>query len=222
MKRQTAFITGASRGIGAAIASCFQKAGIEVIAPKRAELDLSSTASIDAFFKTFSAPVDILINNAGINRLGALDEINTAALEEVLKVNLVSPFNLIRHVSEGMKQRRYGRIVNISSIFGIVSRERRLTYTSSKAGLIGMTRSLAIELAPYNVLVNAVAPGYVETDLTKQNNSPEELAQIAQTSPMKRLAQPAEIAESVLFLCSEKNSYITGQVLTVDGGFLCK
>ena len=220
--KKTALITGASRGIGAAITRCFKKAGIQVLTPSRSELDLSSNKSIDAYFKKMAKPIDILINNAGINRLGYLSEIGEYDLADTLQVNLIAPAKVAAKVVHGMKDRKLGYIVNISSIFGIVTRERRLTYTSSKAGLIGLTRALAVELAPYNILVNAVAPGYVETDLTKQNNSPEELRQIAQTIPLKRLAKPEEIAEAVLFLCSDKNTYITGHVLSVDGGFTCK
>jgi NAD(P)-dependent dehydrogenase (short-subunit alcohol dehydrogenase family) len=220
--KKTALITGGSRGIGAAIVRRFKKAGLQVITPSRSELDLSSNKSIDAYFKKMSKSIDILVNNAGINRLGYLSELGEYDLADTLQVNLIAPAKIVSKVAPGMKEQKQGRIVNISSIFGIVTRERRLTYTSSKAGLIGLTRALAVELAPYNVLVNAVAPGYVETDLTKQNNSQEELRQISQTIPLKRLAQPEEIAEAVLFLCSENNTYITGHVLSIDGGFTCK
>jgi 3-oxoacyl-[acyl-carrier protein] reductase len=121
-----------------------------------------------------------------------------------------------------MMARRFGRIVNISSIWSIVSKKRRLTYSASKAGLNGMTRALAVELAPYNILINAVAPGYVNTELTRQNNSEQDIHAIKETIPLRRLAEPSEIAETVFFLCSERNTYITGQVITVDGGFTCQ
>jgi 3-oxoacyl-[acyl-carrier protein] reductase len=121
-----------------------------------------------------------------------------------------------------MMNRRFGRIVNISSIWSAVSKHARVSYTISKSGVNGMTRALAVELAPFNVLVNAVAPGYVNTELTKQNNTEEQLETIRNTIPVKRLAEPNEIAEVVAFLCSERNTYLTGQVIIVDGGFTCQ
>ena len=121
-----------------------------------------------------------------------------------------------------MKARGWGRVLNISSIFSLVTKERRLTYSTVKAGLNGMTRSLALELAPYNVLVNSLCPGYVETALTRANNAPEEIAAIARSIPVGRLAQPEEIARVAAFLCSEENTYLTGQTLAVDGGFLLR
>jgi 3-oxoacyl-[acyl-carrier protein] reductase len=120
-----------------------------------------------------------------------------------------------------MVERQYGRMVNISSIWSIVTKPGRITYAMSKAGLNGYTRSLAVELAPYNILVNAVAPGYVNTELTRQNNSEQELQTICKAIPMKRLAEPIEIARLVSFLCSEENSYLTGQCLVIDGGYSC-
>jgi 3-oxoacyl-[acyl-carrier protein] reductase len=141
---------------------------------------------------------------------------------ETLQVNLLAPMQLIKGVANQMMARRFGRIVNISSIWSVVSKKRRLTYSASKAALNGMTRALAIELAPHNILINAVAPGYVNTELTRQNNSEQDINVIKETIPLQRLAEPNEIAETVFFLCSERNTYITGQVITVDGGFTCQ
>ena len=121
-----------------------------------------------------------------------------------------------------MQKKGFGRIVNISSVWSVVSRAGRISYSMSKAALNGMTRSLAVELSPYNILVNAVAPGYVLTDLTCQNNSETELETIRKTIPLQRLAEPQEIADIVAFLCSERNTYLTGQTLVVDGGFTCQ
>ncbi len=222
MKHYTALITGASRGIGAAIAARLQADGIKVLSPQRHVLDLSSNHSIDAYLSDLTEPVDIVVNDAGINRLGASDELSDEDFEQMIQVNLLAPFRVIRGVVKGMKVRRYGRIVNISSIWSLVSRERRVAYSSTKAGINGLTRAQAIELAPYNILVNALAPGYVNTDLTKKNNTSVELEAIAQQIPLGRLAEPSEIAECVAFLCSPKNSYITGQVIAIDGGYLCK
>ena len=219
---RTALITGASRGIGAAIAARLLEEEIHVLAPSSKELDLSSTGSIDRYLSALADPIDILVNNAGINRLGSIDEISSDDFEEVIQVNLFGHFRLTQGLVKNMKARRYGRIVNISSIWTFVSRERRVSYSAAKAGLNGLTRAMALELAPYNILVNALAPGYVNTDLTKKNNTSAELDAIAQQIPLGRLADPYEIAECVAFLCSPKNSYITGQVIVIDGGYLCK
>jgi NAD(P)-dependent dehydrogenase (short-subunit alcohol dehydrogenase family) len=218
----TALITGASRGIGAAIAARLQGEGIRVLSPLSNELDLSSSVSIDRYLSTLTQPIDILINNAGINRLGSIDEISSTDFEDVIQINLLGHFRLTQGLVKGMKARRYGRIVNISSIWSLVSRERRMAYSSTKAAINGLTRAQALELAPYNILVNALAPGYVNTDLTKKNNTSAELEAIATQIPLGRLAEPSEIAECVAFLCSPKNSYITGQVIAIDGGYLCK
>jgi 3-oxoacyl-[acyl-carrier protein] reductase len=167
------------------------------------------------------AQVDILVNNAGINYLAALEEITPDTMEAMVQVNLTAPLRLIKGLVPAMKKNRYGRIVNLSSIFGIVSKERRLLYTTTKSALIGMTKTLALELGGHNILVNCIAPGYVLTELTRQNNSPEEIDRISATIPMKRMAEPSEIAEVIAFLCSDKNTYITGQTIVVDGGFTC-
>jgi NAD(P)-dependent dehydrogenase (short-subunit alcohol dehydrogenase family) len=218
----TALITGASRGIGAAIAARLQGEGIRVLSPLSNELDLSSSVSIDRYLSTLTQPIDILVNNAGINRLGSIDEISSTDFEDVIQINLLGHFRLTQGLVKGMKARRYGRIVNISSIWSLVSRERRMAYSATKAAINGLTRAQALELAPYNILVNALAPGYVNTDLTKKNNTSVELEAIATQIPLGRLAEPSEIAECVAFLSSPKNSYITGQVIAIDGGYLCK
>ncbi len=219
---RAALITGASRGIGAAIAARLQDEGLRILSPSSKALDLSSTVSIDTYLSQLTDPIDILVNNAGINRLGSIDEISGKDFEEVIQINLLGHFRLTQGLVKGMKARRYGRIVNISSIWSLVSRERRVTYSAAKAGLNGLTRALALELAPYHILVNAVAPGYINTELTKKNNTPEALERIAEEIPLGRLGEPSEIAECVAFLCSPKNSYMTGQVIVLDGGYLCR
>ena len=219
---RTALITGASRGIGAAIAARLQAEGLRVLSPSSKALDLSSTGSIDTYLSQLTDPIDILVNNAGINRLGSIEEISGKDFEEVIQINLLGHFRLTQGLVKGMKDRRYGRIVNISSIWSLMSRERRVTYSAAKAGLNGLTRAMALELAPYHIMVNAVAPGYINTELTKKNNTPEALGNIAEEIPLGRLGEPSEIAECVAFLCSPKNSYLTGQVIVVDGGYLCR
>jgi NAD(P)-dependent dehydrogenase (short-subunit alcohol dehydrogenase family) len=222
MKGRRALVTGAARGIGRAIAELFREQGALVLAPSRAELDLLSDASIARFCAALDAPVDVLVNNAGINPLGSAEEFTDADLAATLQVNLAAPMRLARALTPAMARRGYGRVVNVSSIWSGVAKARRFVYASTKAGLNGMTRALAVELAGSGVLVNAVAPGYTNTELTAQNNSPEELARIAATIPVRRLAEPREIAEVVAFLASAKNGYLTGQTIFVDGGFTCQ
>ena len=218
-----ALVTGASRGIGAAITNVLRAQGIEVLTPSRGELDLASPASIEKYLKSPRVrDVDILINNAGINIISPLEGIRPEDWQLMLQVNLTAPLELIRGISLFMKARGWGRIVNISSVFGTVTKEKRAAYSATKSGLDGLTRTCAVELAPFGILVNGVAPGYVSTELTAQNNTPAALVEIAQSVPILRLAQPAEIAELVAFLASEKNSYLTGQTVIADGGFLCR
>lgn len=221
MIQKTALVTGASRGIGKAIAEQLKKAGARLLVPSRKELDLLSDRSIDLYLEALAEPVDILVNDAGINRLGDFTAFSDADLEDTMRTNLIGPIRLARGLLPGMTRRRYGRIVNMSSIWSVVSKPGRLTYSVSKSGLNAFTRSLAVEVAPYNILVNAVAPGYVNTELTQQNNTEQDLQNIRKTIPMQRLAEPEEIARLVTFLCSEENTYLTGQCLVIDGGYTC-
>lgn len=220
MDQKTALVTGASRGLGKVFAEQLVKDGMRVLTPGRQQLDLLSNESIDRYLASLTEPVDVLVNDAGINRLSQT-AFSDADLQDTLQVNLIAPMRLARGLVPGMILRHYGRIVNISSIWSIVSKPGRITYAVSKTGLNGYTRSLAVELATDNILVNAVAPGYVNTDLTRQNNTENDLQLICQKIPMRRLAEPVEIARLVAFLCSEENSYITGQCLIIDGGYSC-
>jgi 3-oxoacyl-[acyl-carrier protein] reductase len=222
VRGRIALVTGASRGIGLAIAELLETHGASVLTPGRMQMDLADNESIDRYCAELTSPVDILVNNAGINPLASAQEFTDADLEMTLQINLAAPMRLIRKLSPGMAGRGYGRIVNISSIWSGVAKKRRFVYTTTKAGINGMTRAVAVELAGSGVLVNAVAPGFVNTELTRMNNSDDDLREIAGTIPAGRLAEPREIAELVAFLCSEKNSYLTGQTIFVDGGFTCQ
>ena len=215
-----ALITGASRGIGLAIKNLFEENCIDVYAPTRAEMDLSDNNSIRKYVKNLEY-VDILVNCAGVNNLASIPEITDSALQDMLQVNLIAQTVLIQELSVKMKEHRYGRIVNFSSIWSEFSKERRIMYSMAKSGVNGLTTAAAVELAQYNVLVNAIAPGFVNTEMTSKNNTPQQINDLAAALPLKRLAEPKEIAELVLFLTSEKNSFITGQTIFADGGFSC-
>lgn len=219
MNERVALVTGASRGIGRAVATRFEELGARVLAPPRAELDLADPASTDRYLARLDQPIDILVNDAGINRLARLDETDDDLLHDMLEVNLVAPLRLARALAPAMAQRGWGRVVNISSIWAVVAKERRLPYIVTKTGLNGLTRAMAVEFGSSGVLVNAVAPGFVMTEMTTQNNSPEELEAIARSLPLRRLAQPQEIAELVAFLASSRNSFMTGQIVVCDGGY---
>ena len=222
MQTKTALITGTSRGIGSSIKEILQNDEIKILSPSRNELDLSSSESINKFLSEISEDIDIIVNNAGILKVGKAEEFSIKDFQDILQVNVLAPFQIISEIVGGMKRKKFGRIVNISSIWGEKSKSGRSIYSTSKAALNALTRSFAVEFAEHNILVNSIAPGYIETDMMKQYNSEKELDIIKNSIPMKRFGKKTEISELVKFLCSEKNSYITGQILTIDGGFTCK
>jgi 3-oxoacyl-[acyl-carrier protein] reductase len=215
-------LTGGARGIGAAIAARLEAAGHEIVAPPRADLDLASPQSIDAFLSAHgSDQIDILINNAGINTLRVIPEIDANTWNEMLQVNLTAALRLTQAFGPAMANRRWGRILNVVSIFALVTRERRAAYSMTKAALAALTRTAAVEFGPSGVIVNALAPGYVDTELTRKNNPPDVLLAIESGIPLRRMAQATELAEVAAFLVSDANSYLTGQTVVVDGGFTC-
>ena len=222
MKGKVALVTGGSRGIGKTVCEVLRARGAEVLSPSRQELDLLSLSSIAAYFDALTKPVDILVNNAGINNIQECLNISGDNLSDSLQINLLAPLLIAKKLIPGMKRNNYGRIVNISSVWSKVTKPGRLVYSMTKSGLNALTRSLAVELAESNILVNSVAPGYVNTELTKQNNTPAEIEKIKETIPLRRLAEPEEIAETVAFLVSSRNTYITGQVIIADGGYTCR
>jgi 3-oxoacyl-[acyl-carrier protein] reductase len=235
---QTAFVTGSTRGIGLAIARLLHQAGARVAIVGRdlaraeavaAELgdraaavacDVADASQVDAAIasaETALGPITVLVNNAGLTRDNLLIRLSDADWDQVLDANLKGAFHTMRSVARGMMKRRQGRIINITSVVGIMGNKGQANYAASKAGLIGLTKSVAQEYASRNVLVNCVAPGFIETDMTAAL-PPEASAALLSAIPLGRFGQPEEIAGAVLFLASDLARYITGHVLVVDGG----
>jgi len=233
MTNRTALVTGASRGIGLACARALAQAGARVILAARdrarleaasaeipgsswVELDLSSHESIKAAF-TKAGRVDILVNNAAITKDGLALRMKKDDWDVVIATNLTGAFLSIQQVLQGMMKQRWGRIINISSIVGETGNPGQSNYVASKAGLIGLTRSLAQEMASRNITVNAIAPGFIETDMTAALNEELKASMLAHI-PLKRFGKPEDIASAVRFLASDEAAYITGHVLDVNGG----
>lgn len=242
-KGRIALVTGATRGIGKQIADDLGKLGAELILtgtnPEEISVlnrsgrsrkppchwhavDFTNPESVKAFLKELDgyARIDICINNAGINRINAIDEIQDEDWQDLLRVNLDGPFLITRAVSRIMKKQGYGRIVNIGSVFGVISKAQRAVYSVAKFGIRGLTAATALDLAPYNILVNTVSPGFVSTDLTKRILGEEGMREMATKVPLARLASPEEISKVVLFMACDLNTYMTGQNIIVDGGFV--
>ena len=235
---QTAFVTGSTRGIGLAIARELYQAGARVAIvgrdPARAEAvaaelgeraapvscDVANAAQVDAAIAAAEetlGPITVLVNNAGLTRDNLLIRLSDADWDQVLDANLKGAFHTMRAVAKGMMKRRHGRIINISSVVGLMGNKGQANYAASKAGLIGLTKAVAQEYASRNVLVNCVAPGFIETDMTAAL-PPEASAALLSAIPLGRFGRPDEIAGAVLFLASDLARYITGHVLVVDGG----
>ncbi|MFA6569632.1 MAG: SDR family oxidoreductase [Bacteroidota bacterium] len=222
MNNRTILLTGASRGIGKEVCDKLKNEKYYVISPRRQELDLSDRRSVQQYIqRNKNLHIDAIINNAGINIPQFVDEIDIENCYKHFETNLIAPIILIGGLISTMKKQKWGRIVNISSIFGLVARKKQVLYTATKHGINGVTKALALELGPYNILVNSVSPGFTDTDLTRKN-SDQKNALLAQGIPMGRFAAPHEIAEVVCFLISDKNTYINGANIIVDGGFTCQ
>lgn len=220
--QRTVLLTGGGRGIGAAMRVELLNSGYTVIAPSRDELDIGSPVSVERYLEVQKEScVDVLINNAGVNYPQSISDLTKENWDKTLQTNLSASLRLIQFFAPKMSSRGYGRILNTSSILSMVTKEGRAAYSMTKAALNALTRSAAVEYGPAGVLVNSLAPGYVDTELTRQNNSTAALETIMQSIPLRRMANAVELAKTAAFLVSDQNTYITGQTIVVDGGFTC-
>ena len=215
-------ITGASKGIGKATAEKYRSENHNVYTPQRSELDLIDNFSIENYIKAHNETFDVIINCAGINDINLLENITDEEIFRMFQTNAIAPLKLLRGLVGGMKKREFGYIVNIASIWAVVSKAGRTVYSSTKNAIHGITNSLAVELAEYNILVNTICPGFTATELTYKNNTKEQIAKIVDDIPLKRMAEPKEIANLIYLLGSKENTYITGQKISIDGGFTIK
>jgi len=211
-------VTGGTGGIGSSIVKLFKQYNGNVISINSSHTDFRSTNDIISMLHDLPT-IDICINCAGINVIGDLHTISEETYDDIMQINVKAPFLISQYVSGYMKSGYSGKIVNISSIWGEKTISKRLCYTTSKAALIGMTKTLAVELAKYNILVNTVSPGFTDTELTRSILSKPAINELIEKVPLQRMASPDEIANTVLFLSSDLNSYITGQNIIIDGGF---
>ena len=241
-KEKVIIVTGGTRGIGKQIADDLHSLGATVLITgtkldevealneeafrektkkKYFYLDFLDSSSLDSFIKKISKykRIDCLVNNAGINRLNHIQNSNLSDWKDMLEVNLTSPYRLIKEITPTMIINKYGRIINISSIFGTISKEKRAIYSATKFGIHGLTVGCSNDLARFNILVNTVSPGFVLTDLTKINLSKVEREALSSQIPIQRMAETIDISSTVVFLLSDLNTYLTGQNIIVDGGF---
>jgi 3-oxoacyl-[acyl-carrier protein] reductase len=225
-------VKGGTRGIGYAIATAFleQEAEVHVSGTKKNGKgpkgsiyhysDFTNNESLEKLCCSLKETgINILINNAGINKTGAFAELSPEDFLNIQQVNLYSAFRLTQSVLPGMLSKTWGRIVNITSIFSIVSKEFRVPYSASKFAMAGMTASLAPEVAESGVLVNAVAPGFIDTELTRKVLGEKGMQKMASKVPIRRMGNPDEVARLVLWLASNENTFVSGQNIAIDGGF---
>lgn len=242
LENKTALVTGASRGIGKAIALAMARQGADVAVVyggneeaaqetveeirslgRQAECYRCDVADFKGAAETVKAVVkrfggiDILVNNAGITRDGLILTMREQDFDDVVATDLKGAFNMIRHASGAMLRKRWGRIINIASVSGMMGNAGQANYAAAKAGLIGLTKTAARELASRNITCNAIAPGFVETDMAKKLGE-NALAEAAKAIPLGRLGRPEDIAAAAVFLAGESAAYITGEIIKVDGG----
>lgn len=244
---RAALVTGGSKGLGKVMARGFAEAGADVMITSRHEdelkkaadeikqglkskveikvVDMNDRKQVDGLAKEAASrlgKVDILVNNAGSNTPQPIDQVTDDAWDKIVELNLTSCMRLTRDVVPGMKERKWGRIIHISSVLGVGGKEARNVYCATKSGLVGMARASALDLGPFNITVNCIAPGPFLTDLPGRLLSDEQKKQFAAWTALNRWGKPEELAGPALLLASEAGSYITGSVLLVDGGCLAR
>ena len=225
--KKKALITGGTRGIGKSIVEALKKNYEVYYTGKKKrkiknyfQLDLSDKESVNCFIKdTSKINFDILVNNAGINNIKYFDTFEQEEIQEMLNINLVNLTLITKALLKNMIKNKWGRIINISSIWGVNPCKKRSIYSITKSALISFSKSLAIEYGRYNINSNSISPGFILTELTKKSLSSNQLKSLKKKVPLQRFGSPKEIAEIALFLCSEKN-YINGSNIVADGGFL--
>lgn len=213
------FITGGNGEIGSSIVEIFENNGYKVISPNSKELDLRDSKLIDEYFN-HNNNFDIFIHCAGINNPYLIEDLDFNNIKETMQINTFSFYEILKKLMPYQKING-GYILAISSLYGQISKAGRAAYAMSKHALIGLIKTAAIELGRYNIKVNAISPGFVDTNLTRKNNDSNKIKFLEEGIPLGNMAKPTDIANVAYFLCSEKNTYITGQDITVDGGFIC-
>ena len=214
-----AFITGGNGEIGSSIVEIFKNNGYKVISPNSKELDLRDSKLIDEYFN-HNNNFDIFIHCAGINNPSLIEDLDFNNIKETMQINTFSFYEILKKLMPYQKING-GYILAISSLYGQISKAGRTAYAMSKHALIGLIKTAAIELGRYNIKVNAISPGFVDTNLTRKNNDSNKIKFLEEGIPLGNMAKQTDIANVAYFLCSEKNTYITGQDITVDGGFIC-
>ena len=231
-KGKKILVTGYSSGIGNCLIKKYLSLGAKVYSTstklefKKKNLivlkcNFLNQNSQDIFFKKIeNITFDVVVNNAGINIIDKIYNVKDQDIEKIIRINLTIPAQIIKFTSRRMIKRRKGKIINISSIFGSISKSKRASYSSSKSGLIGLTKASALDLAKYNILVNSVSPGFIDTKLTRKILGKNLMKKMKNQIPLKKIAKPDEIIPYIIFLSSDNNNYITGQNCVIDGGFV--
>ena len=213
-------LTGGRGEIGSAIRARFEREGWEVVAPTSRELDLADVGAIAPWVAAQRDGFDALVHCAGFNTPKPLADVPTEEIERSFRVNTLALVRLCQLLAPGFEARGGGRVLGIASIYGVISREKRLAYSAAKHAQIGAVQALALELGPRGVLVNALSPGFIDTALTRRNNDEATIRRLAAATAVRRLGTPADMAEVAWFLCSPANRYVTGQNVIADGGYL--